>query len=58
MKLKRELKTIHREVRFRPSVKEQLEKLAIHYDKTEAATIEFLIIKEADEKGIKNETSL
>jgi hypothetical protein len=45
--VEKEIKTKIRAVRFRPSVKIMLEKLAIIHDRTQASTIEQLIIAEA-----------
>jgi hypothetical protein len=50
--VEKEIKTKIRAVRFRPSVKIMLEKLAIIHDRTQASTIETLIIAEAKRYGL------
>ena len=45
--MKRELKSLFWTVRMRPSVREMLKQLAIEHDRTEADTVERLIIHAA-----------
>jgi hypothetical protein len=57
--MKREIKTLHRTIKFRQSTKDLLDKLSLIHDRTFADTIEQLIIAEAKRKGLvkKNEES-